>query len=149
MGAIALDARACERFAAEGRPAILVRRETSTEDIAAIAAAAGVLTARGGRTSHAAVVARQMGKVCLVGCSALRIDEGARAIRLGERTLREGETLCLDAERGRVLEGEQVVISEKPVQLLAEVERWRATVQPGDPAGETPGGVSSVPQPVR
>ena len=78
VGAIALDSKACKRLAAKGRPVILVRNDTSTEDIAGIAAAAGVLTARGGRTSHAAVVARQMGKVCLVGCAALRVDEKAR-----------------------------------------------------------------------
>jgi pyruvate,orthophosphate dikinase len=126
VGAIALDTRACERFAARGRAAILVRADTSTEDIAGIAAAVGVLTARGGRTSHAAVVARQMGKVCLVGCEALRIDERNRTISFGKGTLREGETLCLDAERGRVLEGEPEVVVERPEGLLSEVARWRA-----------------------
>jgi pyruvate,orthophosphate dikinase len=126
VGAIALDAKACERLAARGLPAILVRNDTSTEDIAGIAAAVGVLTARGGRTSHAAVVARQMGKVCLVGCATLRVDEGARAIVLGTRTMREGETICLDADRGRVLEGEPEVIVERPEGLLAEVAKWRA-----------------------
>jgi len=126
VGAIALDTRACERLAARGRPAILVRADTSTEDIAGIAAAVGVLTARGGRTSHAAVVARQMGKVCLVGCEALRIDERGRTISFGKATLREGETLCLDAERGRVIEGEPEVVVERPEGLLSEVARWRA-----------------------
>ena len=128
VGAIALDTKACERFAAKGQAAILVRNDTSTEDIAGIAAAAGVLTARGGRTSHAAVVARQMGKVCLVSCASLRIDEKARAITLGTRTLREGETICLDAERGRVLEGEPEVVVERPEGLLSEVAKWRAEV---------------------
>ena len=103
-----------------------MRNDTSTEDIAGIAAAAGVLTARGGRTSHAAVVARQMGKVCLVGCAALRVDEKARVIVLGNRTLREGETICLDAEQGRVLEGEPQVIVERPEGLLSEVAKWQA-----------------------
>ncbi|HEX5628939.1 MAG TPA: PEP/pyruvate-binding domain-containing protein [Usitatibacteraceae bacterium] len=126
VGAIALDTRACERLAARGRPAILVRADTSTEDIAGIAAAVGVLTARGGRTSHAAVVARQMGKVCLVGCEALRIDERGRTISFGKATLREGETICLDAERGRVIEGEPEVVVERPEGLLSEVARWRA-----------------------
>jgi pyruvate,orthophosphate dikinase len=125
VGAIALDARAVKRLAAKGRAVILVRSETSTEDIAGIAASAGVLTARGGRTSHAAVVARQMGKVCLVGCAALRIDEKARTVTLGSRTLREGDTICLDAEGGRVLEGEPEVVVERPGELLAEMERWR------------------------
>jgi pyruvate, orthophosphate dikinase len=125
VGSIALDARACERLAEKGRPAILVRNDTSTEDIAGIAAAIGVLTARGGRTSHAAVVARHMGKVCLVGCAALRIDEEARTISFGGATLREGETICLDAENGRVLDGEPEVVVERPEGLLSEVARWR------------------------
>ena len=109
-----------------------MRSDTSTEDIAGIAVAAGVLTARGGRTSHAAVVARQMGKVCLVGCAALRIDERSRSIVLGTPTLREGETICLDAERGRVLDGEPEVVVERPEGLLSEVAKWRA--QAGGPA---------------
>ena len=103
-----------------------MRDDTSTEDIAGIAAAAGVLTARGGRTSHAAVVARQLGKVCLVGCAALRIDAKARTISFGGTTLREGETICLDAENGRVLDGEPEVVVERPEGLLSEVARWRA-----------------------
>jgi pyruvate,orthophosphate dikinase len=125
IGAIALDAKACARIADKGRPAILVRCDTSTEDIAGIARAAGVLTARGGRTSHAAVVARHMGKVCLVGCETLRIDEKARTVAFGATTLREGETICLDAENGRVLDGEPQVVVERPEGLLAEVARWR------------------------
>jgi pyruvate,orthophosphate dikinase len=126
VGAIALDSKACKRLAAKGRSVILVRGDTSTEDIAGIATAAGVLTARGGRTSHAAVVARQMGKVCLVGCSTLRVDTKARAIVLGTRTLREGETICLDADHGRVLDGEPEVVVERPEGLLSEVAKWRA-----------------------
>jgi pyruvate,orthophosphate dikinase len=126
VGAIALDTAACERIVAKGRPAILVRADTSTEDIAGIAACAGVLTARGGRTSHAAVVARHMGKVCLVGCDALRIDAKARTVSFGSTTLREGETICLDAESGRVLDGEPEVVVERPEGLLTEVAKWRA-----------------------
>jgi pyruvate,orthophosphate dikinase len=124
-GAIALDAKACERLARKGRGVILVREETSTEDIAAIALASGLLTARGGRTSHAAVVARQLGKVCLVGCAGLAIDVGKRAITLGGRTLREGDMLCLDAEDGQVFAGEPQAVVERPVDLLAEVEKWK------------------------
>ncbi len=130
VGAIALDTRACERLGARGRPVILVRSDTSTEDIAGIAASVGVLTARGGRTSHAAVVARHMGKVCLVGCQSLRIDEKGRTITFGTGTLREGEIICLDAERGRVLEGEPEVVVERPEGLLSEVARWRAEAGP-------------------
>ena len=107
-----------------------MRKDTSTEDIAGIAGAAGILTARGGRTAHAAVVARQMGKVCLVSCTTLRIDEKARTITFGGNTLREGEIICLDAESGRVLDGEPEVVVERPEGLLSEVAKWRA----GQPA---------------
>ncbi len=84
----------------------------------------------GGRTSHAAVVARQLDKVCLVGCTTLRIDEKARTITFGGNTLREGEIICLDAESGRVLDGEPEVVVERPEGLLSEVAKWRA----GQPA---------------
>jgi pyruvate,orthophosphate dikinase len=124
-GLIALDAKACERFARKGKPVILVREETSTEDIGAIAAAAGLLTARGGRTSHAAVVARQMGKVCLVGCASLAIDTARRTIAFGGTTLREGDLLCLDAEGAQVFAGEPQAVVERPTELLEEVAKWR------------------------
>ncbi|HUL55986.1 MAG TPA: PEP/pyruvate-binding domain-containing protein [Usitatibacter sp.] len=127
-GVIALDAAACARFVKAGRAPILVRGETSTEDIGAIALASGVLTARGGRTSHAAVVARQLGKVCLVGCTALQLNEKARSIQLGDRVLREGETICLDAERGAVYEGAPEVLVERPAELLERVRAWREAV---------------------
>jgi len=129
-GAIALDPKACERLAAKGRAAILVRAEASTDDIAGIALAAGLLTARGGRTSHAAVVARQLGKVCLVGCAVLRIDLATRSIRLGSRTLHEGETICLDAEEGRVFSGDPQTVVERPLAWIAEAARWRPAALP-------------------
>src|SRR5208337_2832349 len=69
IGPIGLDTDAARRFSAEGRPAVLVREEMTTDDVAGIALSAGVLTARGNRTSHAAVVARQLGKGCVTGCS--------------------------------------------------------------------------------
>ncbi|HTS86542.1 MAG TPA: PEP/pyruvate-binding domain-containing protein [Usitatibacter sp.] len=123
-GAIALDATSCERLARTGHAAILVRSETSTDDIGAIALASGVLTARGGRTSHAAVVARQLGKVCLVGCRALSLDEHAHTIRFGDRVLHEGDTICLDAERGLVYEGAPEVRVERPTKLIEQVRSW-------------------------
>ena len=78
VGPIALDAAEAERMAEAGTPPILVRPETATSDIAGMALAAGILTAAGSRTSHAAVVARQLGKPCLVGCGGLTIDMGRR-----------------------------------------------------------------------
>jgi len=126
LGAIAFDATAAQRLAAEGRPAILVRENISTADIDGIAAASGVLTATGGRTSHAAVVARQLGKVCLVGCSALRIDLKTKSCVIGEKRLNEGDKLTLDGEAGRVFAGALAVIRETPAQELAEIAKWRA-----------------------
>lgn len=124
-GAIALDAATAQRFVAENRHAILVREDTLTDDIAGLAACAGLLTARGSRTAHAAVVARQLGKPCLVGCSELAIDTASRAITIGERTMHEGDMLWIDAEAGLVLAQEPAVEIEKPLAELAVVERWR------------------------
>jgi pyruvate,orthophosphate dikinase len=125
-GPIALDPDAARQTAAAGRPAILVRDRTKTEDIAGIAAAAGLLTAAGGRTSHAAVVARHMGKVCVVGCGPLEIDLGSRRCAIGGEWLREGETISLDGNAGDVYAGAVRVVVEKPAAWLAQVARWRA-----------------------
>jgi pyruvate,orthophosphate dikinase len=89
VGEIALDeARAAARHGA-GASVVLVRRDAETSDIAALESAAGLLTQRGARTSHAAVVACQLGKVCLVGCSELQIDAAARSIKVGDTTLQD------------------------------------------------------------
>jgi pyruvate,orthophosphate dikinase len=129
-GPIALDAAAAQRFAAEGRPALLVREDTLTADIAGLAACAGLLTVRGSRTAHAAVVARQLGKPCLVGCSQLAVDATARTITLGGRSLREGDVLWIDAEGGGVYEREPAIVTERPAAALAAVAHWRHSAQP-------------------
>ncbi len=126
VGHIVFDPKRAAEFAAEGRPAILVRDDISTGDIEGIAAADGVLTAAGGRTSHAAVVARQLGKVCLVGCSALRILPEKGLCAIGGQEFREGDQLTLDGDMGRVFAGALSVVRERPEAALAEVERWRA-----------------------
>ena len=100
VGRIALDSETAARWAAEGEDVVLVRSEAVTSDIAGIVACRGILTAVGGRTSHAAVVARQLGKVCLVGCSDLAIDMAARRCRIG-RALSPRATGCAStATRG-------------------------------------------------
>lgn len=124
-GAIALDAERAQQLADAGSPTILVREDISTADLSGIAGALGVLTARGSRTAHAAVVARQLGKVCLVACPGLRIDGTARRISLAGRSLNEGETISLDANTGWVYEGEPRTLIERPLGYLAEVEKWR------------------------
>ena len=124
-GPLALDADAAARMAAGGRPPVLVRRGTSTDDIAALACSAGVLTATGGRTSHAAVVARELGKPCLVGCTALAVDLEARTVTIGTRVLAEGDELTLDGESGLIYAGAVEVIEERPTDAIEAVMRWR------------------------
>jgi pyruvate,orthophosphate dikinase len=125
VGEIAFDAETARRRAAAGKAVILVREDTSTDDVAGIAAAAGILTARGGRTAHAAVVARQMGKVCLVGCSELSIDLAKRSCSIGGKPLREGQTMSLDGGAGNVYLGTVDVVRAKPERELAAVASWR------------------------
>jgi pyruvate,orthophosphate dikinase len=124
-GAITFDPARAQQMAKE-QPVILVRPEMSPDDITGLDAAAGVLTALGGRTSHAAVVARQMGKVCVVGCRTLRIDGSTHRCWFGDRTLREGDVITVDGESGNVFEGRVAVVTEKPDKALATIARWRA-----------------------
>lgn len=124
-GEIAFDSEAVQEKAKEGRSVILVRDDTSTSDIAGMVASAGMLTRLGGRTSHAAVVARQMDKVCIVGCRNLSIDDNKKACSIGGRTLSEGEHLSLDGNSGNIYFGALDVVVETPTALLAEVEKWK------------------------
>jgi pyruvate,orthophosphate dikinase len=102
-----------------------VSDDLATDDIAAIALVSGVLTARGGRTSHAAVVARQMGKVCLVGCTGLRVDARASKATLGARVIAEGDPLCLDGNGGAVYADSPRIVEERPDDLIDRMEGWR------------------------
>lgn len=128
IGPIALDGAAAERQAAAGTAPVLVRAESVTDDVAAVGVSAGVLTRSGSRTSHAAVVARELGIPCLVGCDALELDPAARTIRLGGRMLAEGETVCLDGDSGLVYLGAPRVTEERPTEALDQVESWRQTL---------------------
>jgi len=102
-GAIALDADTAVAWSKEGRAVVLVREETAPDDVHGMIAAQGVLTAKGGATSHAAVVARGMGKPCVVGCEGLKIDYRARAISVNGATLQEGDAITIDGTTGRVV----------------------------------------------
>jgi pyruvate,orthophosphate dikinase len=123
VGAIAFDAVTAQQMALE-QPVVLVRPEISPDDIAGLAAATGILTVLGGPTSHAAVVARQMNKVCIVGCHALRIDAAARRCAIGNRTFLEGDVITIDGETGRIYGGRVPVVTEKPREALAAIARW-------------------------
>ncbi len=125
VGAIAFDEAAARARQAAGTPVVLVRRDAETSDIAALELAAGLLTQHGARTSHAAVVARQLGKVCLVGCAALQLDETARTLRVGETTLHEGDLLTLDGNLGLVYAGAVRTVTEPLADLQARLRRLR------------------------
>lgn len=105
-GKIYFNAADAEAAAANGEKVILVRLETSPEDLAGMVAAEGILTARGGMTSHAAVVARGMGKCCVSGCSEIKVDEAGKKLTIGEYTFVEGDYISLDGGTGEVLKGE-------------------------------------------
>ena len=123
---------------AAGTPAILVRRDTVTADIEGMASAAGILTATGGRTSHAAVVARQLGKVCLVACAALEIDRDRRSCRIGGQTMQEGDVISLDGNSGEIYLGPIEVVSERPEQELATIAAWRRNFSVSSSSSLTP-----------
>lgn len=105
VGVAALDEAAAIRFSQQRLPVILVRSDPSTEDIGAISLASGIVTTSGGRTSHAAVVARQLGVVCVVGCHTLEIDLDRRLVRFESGVLYEGDYLSVDADAGAVYAG--------------------------------------------
>lgn len=123
-GAIALDSETANRMASVERPVILVRREMDTADISGMMSATGILTVAGGRTSHAAVVARQLGKVCLVACRNLEIDLSKRCCRIGGKTMYEGEFLSLDGNNGGIYAGKLEVVLERPERELARIRNW-------------------------
>jgi pyruvate,orthophosphate dikinase len=104
-GAIVLDADTAEERGKAGEAVILVRWETTPDDIHGLIQARGILTAHGGMTSHAAVVARGMGKPCVAGCERLTIDAGTRRVTIGEHELSEGDTITIDGGSGRVIVG--------------------------------------------
>ncbi|HWU00712.1 MAG TPA: PEP/pyruvate-binding domain-containing protein [Terriglobales bacterium] len=135
-GRVVFDSRRAKELAAEGSPVILIRRDISTEDIAGLAVAEGILTAIGARTAHAAVVARQLGKVCLVACAALDVTDGARQCHLAGQELREGDWLSLDGETGEISLGQSRIASDPPEAALAEIARWRRMA--GEPGSAAP-----------
>jgi len=125
VGEIALDEERAVARREAGVAVVLVRSDAETGDITALESATGLLTQRGARTSHAAVVARQLGKVCLVGCSELQIDESSRTIQVGDTTLHEGELITLDGNEGVVYAGAARVEIDYPEELLARLELLR------------------------
>lgn len=127
IGRAVFDAEAAVKLAEKGGRPILIRNDMSTADIAGLAAAVGILTARGGRTSHAAVVARQLNKVCIVGCRDLLVAESGQRCRISDQIIDEGAAVSLDGNSGRVYAGKLEVVVDKPTRYLQQVESWKAS----------------------
>ena len=119
-GKVVFNARDAETWADRGDQVILVRIETSPEDIRGMNAASGILTARGGMTSHAALVARQMGKVCVAGCGELEIDYATRQMRVGDKVIAEGDFISIDGSTGEVIAGAIPTIPSEVLQVLLQ-----------------------------
>ena len=113
VGRVVFDADTAEAWSKKGKKVILVRIETSPEDIGGMDAAEGILTARGGMTSHAAVVARGMGKPCVAGVSALHIHYKIRKLNAGKMTIKEGDWISLDGSTGEVMKGKLATVEPK------------------------------------
>ena len=126
VGQIALDADTAEKWAKEeGRQVIMVRPETKPEDVHGMLAAEGILTSRGGRSSHAALVARQFGKPAVVGCKELRINFDDRSVSVDGRTFQEGDFFSIDGTDGDVYEGElETMIPDFNEPNLLKVLSW-------------------------
>src|SRR6195256_6356202 len=112
-GEIVFSSDEAAKLQADGRKVILVRIETSPEDIHGMHAAEGILTTRGGMTSHAAVVARGMGKPCVSGCGTIRVDYGRGTMSIGARTFKTGDVITIDGSLGQVLAGRMPMIEPK------------------------------------
>ena len=123
-GKIYFSAADAVAAAENGEPAILVRLETSPEDLAGMVAAEGILTARGGMTSHAAVVARGMGKCCVSGCAKLKIDEDNKTLAIGKRVLTEGDYISLNGTTGDVLDGEVATVAPELSGDFGKIMQW-------------------------
>src|SRR5437667_5809295 len=119
-GKMYLNADRAAAAAARGEKVLLVRNETSPEDLRGMIAAEGILTAKGGVSSHAALVARQMGKVCVCGAAALQIDYAAKTMTVGGETYREGDALSINGTAGEVYPGDIKTAASEVVQVLIE-----------------------------
>ncbi|MFN4148170.1 MAG: pyruvate, phosphate dikinase [Rhodocyclaceae bacterium] len=123
-GKIVFDADTAEARGKAGEKIILVREETKPEDIHGFFQAQGILTSRGGKTSHAAVVARGMGKPCVSGCEAIHIDDVNRCATIGETTLHEGDVITIDGGNGNVYAGEVPTVQAEFSQEMATLLKW-------------------------
>ncbi|QHI71077.1 pyruvate, phosphate dikinase [Aminipila terrae] len=123
-GRICFSAQAAQLASSNGEKVILTRVETSPEDLAGMVAAEGILTARGGMTSHAAVVARSMGRCCIVGCSEMKVDELKKTITIGNIVLTEEDCISLDGNTGMVYKGEVKTVTPELSGNFGIIMKW-------------------------
>ncbi len=129
VGRAAFSAKRAEEMAAQNEKVILVRTETSPEDIGGMHASEAILTSRGGLTSHAAVVARGMGKCCVVGCEEITVDEAGKKFTNGAVEVKEGDVLTLNGSTGEVILGETPLVEPKLGGEFAKVLEWADVVR--------------------
>jgi pyruvate,orthophosphate dikinase len=125
-GRAALSVESARRLAGDGEAVILLRSTATTDDITGLAVCRGLVTTFGARTSHAAVVARQLGVEIVVGCSNLSIGADRERARFGEHEVAEGEPITIDGEQGLVFEGRPAMTIERPTELIARARAWTA-----------------------
>nr|MBN2277491.1 pyruvate, phosphate dikinase [candidate division Zixibacteria bacterium] len=123
-GRVYFNSEDAVKMATEKKPVILVRQETNPDDIEGMHASAGILTSRGGMTSHAAVVARGMGKCCVAGCEAVRVNEAKKQFQVGKLIIKEGEIITLNGSTGEVIVGEVSTIEPELSGEFAEFMIW-------------------------
>ena len=124
VGRVVFDTDRAVEWAKDGQQVILVRPETSPEDVAGMYAAQGIVTTRGGRTSHAAIVAVGMGKACVVGVADLSIDEARRLFEVGGRTIREGDVVSVDGGTGEVVLGAVTTVAGELGEEMTTLLGW-------------------------
>ncbi len=123
-GKVVFTAADAERLGKKGENVILVRKETSPEDVGGMHAAKGILTATGGKTSHAAVVARGWGKCCIVGCEALNINYETHSMVIGGKTIKQGEFITLDGSQGEIYSGEMQLKEPELPAAYYTILKW-------------------------
>ncbi len=124
VGKVVFSSEKAEEAAANGEQVILVRIETRPEDVGGMSAAEGILTTRGGMTSHAAVVARGWGKPCVAGCGDIKIDYKAQSFTNGKITIKEGDWISIDGTRGTVFKGKKNVVKPQPDKNYHTFMEW-------------------------
>jgi pyruvate,orthophosphate dikinase len=147
VGRAAFTSEGAERLAIAGDPVILMRPDTSTADVAGFAVAAGIVTSVGARTAHAALVARQMGKPCIVGCGGMTIDVAADRAQLAGTTISGSDWITIDGDSGNIYIGRCETAVTRPEAELQEIESWRSQAHGRDHGPRKPKSLS--PEPAR